>query len=421
VAEPLFLLADSAIVGRLGTVQLAGLGVAGAVLSTAVNVFVFLAYGTTSGVARRVGAGDLRGAISRGTDAAWLAAGLGVAAAAIGWPTAGMLVGLFGAGSAVDDQAVTYLRWSLPGLPAMLIVLALVGVLRGLQKTTVTLWIAAAGAGVNAVLNLLFVHGFDWGIRGSAIGTVIAQLGMALAAITVVVAAAGREGANIRPEWDGVKLAGRSGVPLFIRTVMLRLVLLVTTAVAATLGAADLAGHQVAFNVWTLLALCLDALAIAGQALTGQALGGGDIEGAKRATRRMVRWGVGAGVVLGIVLLLTGSLLGPLFSSDREVRHALRAALIVAAIAQPLAGYVFVLDGVLIGAGDGRYLAIASVVQTAAFVPVAVAIGRWGPDGTEGLVWLWIALAGGWMTARAVLLGARERSDAWLVTGAERR
>jgi MATE family, multidrug efflux pump len=395
--------------------------VAGAVLSTAVNVFVFLAYGTTSSVARRIGAGDLRGAVERGTDAAWLAVALGVAAAVIGWPTARLVVGLFGAPGAVSDQATTYLRWSLPGIPAMLVVLALVGVLRGLRRTGVTLWIAAAGAVANALLNLLFVHGFGWGIRGSAIGTVIAQLGMAIAAVTFVGWASWASHAAVTPHWDGVKLAGRSGVPLFVRTVMLRLVLLVTTAVAATLGAADLAGHQVAFNVWTLLALCLDALAIAGQALTGQALGAGDIQATREATRRMIRWGVGAGVVLGVVLLLTGGLLGPLFSSDPEVQEALRAALVVAAIAQPLAGYVFVLDGVLIGAGDGRYLATASVVQTALFVPVALGIGAWGPGGTDGLVWLWIALAGGWMAARAALLGVRERSDAWLVTGAERR
>src|SRR5689334_16216729 len=140
VAEPLFLLADSAIVGRLGTTQLAGLGVAGAVLSTAVNIFVFLAYGTTSSVARKVGAGDLRGALERGTDAAWLAAVLGLAVAVAAWPAAPSLVALFGADGTVDEQAVTYLRWSLPGLPAMLVVLALTGVLRGIGRTSLTLW-----------------------------------------------------------------------------------------------------------------------------------------------------------------------------------------------------------------------------------------------------------------------------------------
>ena len=375
---------------------------------------------TTSSVARLIGAGDRPGAIAAGRDAAWLAAALGVVTALVVQPLSPGLVGLFGAEREVAEQADIYLRWSLPGLPAMLVMLALTGVLRGIDRTTVTLWIAAVGAVANAALNVLFVHGFHWGIRGSAIGTVLAQIGMGLAASLVVARAARRDDVGLRPRWEGVHVAGRSGVPLLIRTAALRLVLLVTTGVAAGLGAPALAAHQVAFNVWNLLALGLDALAIAGQALTGQTLGAGDVAGTRAATRRMIRWGVGAGVLLGVVLLLCGSLLGPLFSDDEQVRKGLAAALVVAAIAQPLAGYVFVLDGVLIGAGDGRFLAAASVLQTALFVPAALAVGAYGPTGTTGLVWLWTVFAGGWMISRAVLLGLRERSDAWLVTGASR-
>ena len=298
IAEPLFLLADSAIVGRLGTTELAGLGLAGAILGSAVNVFIFLAYGTTSTVARRMGAGDRNGAITVGIDAAWLATLIGTAVAVVGWPVSSLLVRLLGGHGPVLDAAVTYLRWSLPGVPAMLVVLALVGVLRGLQNTRVTLWIAAVGAAANALLNLLLVHGVGWGIAGSAIGTVIAQFGMAAAAVTVVVRAARRSGVPLHPHRAGVGLAGRSGVPLLVRTLAMRAVLLLTTAVAATLGAPALAAHQVASNVWTLLALGLDALAIAGQALTGTALGAGDVAGARAATARMVRWGWLGGVVV---------------------------------------------------------------------------------------------------------------------------
>ncbi len=418
IAEPLFLLADSAIVGRLGTTQLAGLGLAGAVLATAVNVFVFLAYGTTSSVARRIGAGDRDGAITIGLDAAWLAAGIGVVVALLGRPASGLIVDGFGASDAVSAAAVTYLRWSLPGVPAMLVVMALVGVLRGLQNTRVTLWLAVVAAVLNAALNLLLVHGLGWGIKGSAIGTVIVQIGMAGTALAIVGSAARRASVPLRPRWDGVRLVGRTGVPLLVRTIALRAVLLVTTAVAATLGAPALAAHQVASNVWTLLALGLDALAIAAQALTGAALGAGDLLEVRAATRQMVRWGVAAGVLFGVVLLLCGSLFGPLFSADPAVRTALRATLLVAAVTQPLAGYVFVLDGVLIGAGDGRFLAGAALIQTLIFVPVALAIGAWGPPGTGGLVLLWVAYAGGWMALRAILLGLRARGDRWLVTGA---
>jgi putative MATE family efflux protein len=417
IAEPLFLLADSAIVGRLGTAELAGLGLAGALLTTAVNVFIFLAYGTTSSVARRIGAGDRNGAIAVGLDAAWLAAGIGLAVALIGWPSTSLLVRALGADDAVSGQAITYLRWSLPGVPAMLVVLALVGVLRGLQNTRVTLWLAVVGAVVNALLNLLLVHGVGWGIKGSAIGTVITQFGMAAVATGIVLRAGRRAGVPLRPHLDGVRLVGRTGVPLLIRTIALRAVLLLVTAVAATLGAPQLAAHQVATNVWSLLALGLDALAIAAQALTGAALGAGDLAQVHAATRQMVRWGIAAGVLFGVVLLICGSLLGPLFSSDPAVRTALSAVLVVAALTQPLSGYVFVLDGVLIGAGDGRYLAMTAVIQTVAFVPLALAIAVWGPTGTAGLVLLWIAYAGGWMALRAVLLGRRARGDAWLITG----
>jgi putative MATE family efflux protein len=300
------------------------------------------------------------------------------------------------------------------------VVLALVGVLRGLQNTRSTLWIAAIGAVVNALLNLLFVHGLGWGIAGSAAGTSVTQLGMATAACTIVGRVARRHQVSLRPHLAGIRLAGRSGFPLLIRTVALRAVLLVATAVAAGLGAPALAAHQVAVNVWTLLALGLDALAIAGQALTGTALGAGDVDGVRAATARMVRWGWGTGLALGVVLLLCGSLLGPLFSSDPQVHRALTAALVVAAVMQPLAGYVFVLDGVLIGAGDGRFLAGAAVAQAVAFVPFALAIGLWGPDDTAGLALLWVAFAGGWMAMRAILLGRRVRGDEWLVTGATR-
>lgn len=420
VCEPLFLLADSAIVGALGTEPLAGLGVAGAVLATAVNVFIFLAYGTTASVARRAGAGDLSGALSQGVDGLWLAAGLGSVAAAVTGFGAPTLAGLFDAGPAVTAEAVTYLRWSAPGLPGMLVVLAATGVLRGLQDTRTPLAVAAGGAVANAGLNLLLVHGIGLGIAGSGMGTASAQIGMAAATTAVVVRAAQREGMRLQPNLAGIRAGGLAGLPLLVRTLALRASLLVTTYVAARLGPAPLAAHQVTSSVWTLLALTLDALAIAAQALTGRALGAGDVPGVREATRRMVHWGVLGGILLGVVLLTLRELLGPLFSPDEEVREALAAALVVAAVMQPLAGYVFVLDGVLIGAGDGRYLAITAGAQLAFYLPLAAAVAVAGPSGTAGLVWLWTAFAGGWMAARAYFLGRRARGCEWLVTGATR-
>jgi Na+-driven multidrug efflux pump len=189
--------------------------------------------------------------------------------------------------------------------------------------------------------------------------------------------------------------------------------------VAAGLGTAELAAYQVAFTTWTLLALVLDAVAIAAQALVGRALGAADVDTARSTTRRMVQWGLLAGAGLGLVVAAIAPMYARLFTSDPEVRSLLVAALLMVAVMQPLAGWVFVLDGVLIGAGDGRYLARASVLSVLAFLPAAVAVARSGVSGAAGLVALWAAI-GVWVLARLVTLAYRERTGAWLVTGAVR-
>ncbi len=420
VAEPLFLLADSAIVGRLGTTPLAGLGIAAAVLSTAVNLFVFLAYGTTASVARRLGAGERRAAVAEGVDGMWLAAALGSTVAVAGRPAVPALVRLFHASAAVDAQAVTYLRWALPGIPAMLVVLAATGVLRGLQDTRTPLAVAGTGAGVNAGLNLLLVHGVGLGIAGSALGTSLTQLGMAVATGGVVIRGARRLGAPLRPHPAGVRASGRAGVPLLVRTLALRAALLVTTYAATAPGHGR--ARRAPGGIEPLVAAC------AGPGRAGHCRAGVDREGSRRGRPRRgacghpadARLGGLGGAVLGALLLAGGPLLALGFSADPAVRSALVAALVVAAVAQPLSGYVFVLDGVLIGAGDGRFLAVAGVVQVLLYAPLALTVAAHGPHGTAGLVWLWVAYAGGYMLSRAVFLGLRAHSDAWLVTGASR-
>ncbi len=413
VAEPLFLLADSAIVGHLGTPQLAGLGVAGALLATAVSVCVFLAYGTTASVARRVGAGDLRAAIAQGLDGIWLGVGLGVVLAAVLAVAGEPLVDAFGTSAAATPYALTYLHVSLVGLPAMLVVLAATGVLRGLQDTRTPLVVAAVGAAANVVLNLVLVYGVGLGIAGSALGTVLAQCGMAAAFVVVVVRAARREGAALRPDRPGIRAAGRAGVPLVVRTLSLRAALLLMTYVAAATGTVAVAAHQVAFTTWMFLSLMLDAVAIAGQAIVGRYLGAADVAGTRAATRRMVEWGVLSGVLLGVVLLTVRAAFVPLFTEDPAVRSLLADVLVVAAVAQPVCGVVFALDGVLIGAGDGRYLAWAGVGTLLAFAPLALLV--LAADG--GLVALWWAFDA-FLLARLLTLVPRWLGGRWMVTGA---
>ncbi|WP_030847104.1 MATE family efflux transporter [Streptomyces sp. NRRL S-475] len=415
VAEPLFLMTDTAIVGHLGTAQLAGLGIASALLMTAVSVFVFLAYATTAAVARRVGAGDLQAAIRQGMDGIWLALILGAAVVAVALPTAPHLVDLLGASDAATPYAITYLRISVLGIPAMLVVLAATGVLRGLQDTKTPLYVAIVGFIANGALNAGLVYGAGLGIAGSAWGTVIAQCGMAAVYLAVVLRGARKHGASLRPDAAGIRASAQAGVPLLVRTLSLRAILMIATAVAARLGDADIAAHQIILSLWSLLAFALDAIAIAGQAIIGRYLGAGDAQGARDACRRMVEWGVAVGVVLGVLVVITRPAFLPLFTSDPTVKDVALPALVIVALSQPISGIVFVLDGVLMGAGDGPYLAWAMLLTLAVFTPAALLVPVLG----GGLTALWATMTL-MMTVRMLTLWLRARSGRWIVTGATR-
>lgn len=422
VVEPLFLLADSAIVGHLGTDELAGLGIASTALLTAAGLFIFLAYGTTASVSRLIGAGRTAEAASAGMDGLYLAVGLGCLVGAALALLAGPVTGMFDASTAARAHATVYLQLSAAGVPAMLTVMAVTGVLRGLQDTRTPLVVAAVGFGANIVLNYVLVYPVGLGIAGSAIGTVIAQVGMAVALTVVLVRLARRNRARLAPRLRGVLDSGRAGVPLLIRTVSLRLILVLTVWVAAALGDVTLAAHQVAFTIWNFLTFALDALAIAAQALTGRSLGAGDLAGARSDTRLMVRWGLAGGAVLGLVVLASSPWLPVLFTTDPAVRSSLTLALVVVAVGQVVSGYVFVLDGVLIGAGDARWLALAMGVLLLAYLPIIVAlrvaapwlVGR-GPGTSVVVLWLGFTV---FMALRAVTLWWRARSESWLVPGA---
>ncbi|WP_239460059.1 MATE family efflux transporter [Nocardioides daejeonensis] len=415
VSEPLFLLADASIIGHLGTTELAALGVAGAVITTAIGLCIFLAYGTTASVARRLGAGDLRGALTQGIDGIWLAVLIGTVVTAVGVAAATDLVGLFGADRGITEDAASYLRVAFVGTVPLLVVLAATGVLRGLQDTRTPLIAAAAGNLLNIAFNLALVRGIGpvpaLGLVGSAWGTVLAQTLMAVGLTVVVVRGARRHQATLRPDLAGVAAAGRAAVPLLIRTLTLRASLLVTTYAVVQAGDdTSLAAHNLAFAIWSFLAFVLDSLAIAAQALTGRALGAGDLDSTRRLTRRMVWWGVWSGVVTGIGLALLSPVAGHLFSSDTAVVDQLAPVLLVAALVQPIAGVVFVLDGVLIGAGDGTYLAWAGGLVFLLYAPFALL--------ATGLVAVWAAFCVAFMGGRCVTLVWRARGDAWTRLGA---
>ncbi|MCI1018820.1 MATE family efflux transporter [Microbacterium sp. C5A9] len=418
IAEPAFLIVDAALVGHLGTTPLAGLGIAGAVLQTIVGLMVFLAYSTTPAVARLFGAGRPGEAVSVGINGMWLALAIGAVLAAAGAASSPWLVSLFGASDAVAADANAYLVVSMWGLPAMLIVFAATGLLRGMQDTVTPLWIAGLGFGANALLNVLFIYGLGWGIAGSAAGTVVAQWGMVGAYVLVIRRLAATHDASLRARREGRGNTARSGGWLFLRTVSLRAALLVTVAVATGLGTQELAGWQIVFTIFSAAAFALDALAIAAQALIGKELGAGDERQVHRVLRRTVAWGAWFGVIVGALIAALSGVLGIVFTGDPTVAALVQPALLILAVAQPIAGVVFVLDGVLMGANDARYLAIAGGLNLVPFLPALWIIAATGVDGAAGLIWLAVAFFGIYLLARLATLGWRVRSGRWVTAGA---
>ena len=414
VAEPLYLLADTAVVGHLGTSPLAGLAVASGVLLFAYGMCIFLAYGTTASVARLTGAGRPEAAAAQAVQGLWLAASLGVALAVLGAWFGQRLLGLLGAEGPVLDQAGTYLRISLLGAPAMLVMLAGVGYLRGRRDTVRPLWVAVGTAALNLILEVVLIYGFGLGIGASAAATVVAQWIGAGCYLVWIGSEVRCYEVSLGPDWSALRRLALVSTDLMVRNLSLGGTFLVGTSVAARIGAAPVAAHQVAFHLWMTLALTMDGLAIAAQAMVGTALGAGDGDGARRIGRRTIVWSVGVGITLGLALLLARDSVSGLFSNDPAVVGLAGFLLLHVGLMAPLSGVAFALDGILIGAGDQRFMARA-MTASALLATAAMAAGRLAD---LGIGWLWAAI---WVfvAGRSVILGARFRGNHWVVLGAD--
>jgi putative MATE family efflux protein len=409
-AEPLYVLADTAIVGHLGRPQLAALGLAGTVLAGAFTIFNFLTYGTTAVVARASGAGQDVRAARLAAQALWLSLAIGVALLVACEALAAPLLRALGASGRSGEFALEYFRIAAIGLPAALIALAGQGYLRGVASMRRPLEIVVAANVVNVVVELLFVYGFGWGIAGSAAGTALAQLGMGVAfAIELL-----RPHADTRrPRLAEMRPMLRVGRQIFVRTTALYASFLVAASVLARMGDAALGAHQVAFQLFIFLALLLDAIAIAGQVLVGRMLGAGDAAGAHAAAARMIAWSVVAGGVFAVLLLALEPVLPRAFTSDPAVVHAAREVWPLFALMQPLAGAVFALDGILIGAGDTSYL-MWSMLAASFLVFVPIALLALGLD--WGIVGVWAGLDA-LIAARLAFLAPRFAGRRWAVLG----
>jgi putative MATE family efflux protein len=407
--EPLYVLVDTAIVGRLGTVPLGGLAVASAVLGTVLPVCNFLAYGTTARVAFLTGRGDRRAAASVAAQGLWLCALVGVPLAVALAVGTGPVVALVGGKGEIAAAARTYLLISCIGIPAVLVALVGHGYLRGVADTRTPLLVALAANVVNLVLEVVLVYGFDLGVAGSAWGTVVAQVGAAAWFVVLLRRRLLDADAPLGFVGSEVRRLLSAGRHLFVRTGSLLATMAIATAVAARLGPAVLGGHQIALQVHLFISLALDGLAIPGQVMVGTLLGAGDRAEARATSHRLLQLGMVGGVAVAALLIVTAPVLPTLFTHDAAVVDQARIALTVAGLVQLPGAVAFVLDGVLIGASDFRYLQWSMVVGLVVFLPFAVIV----PSAPSlGIAGVWVGLLA-WMVARAVANLARYRRESW--------
>jgi putative MATE family efflux protein len=408
-AEPLYILVDTAIVGHLGRSQLAALGVAATALSV-LAMFNFLQYGTTAQVARATGAGESMTASRLGAQALWLSLGIGIVLAALVAGLAGPIASAIGAEGQTAEYAATYMRIVALGIPSAFLAIGGQGFLRGVSDLRTPLQIVIAGNVLNAVLEVLFVYGFGWGIEGSAWGTAIAQTGMGAAMAWAILRRVGRGDAAPRP-----LLARRLlsvGKYIFVRTASLISAFLLAGAVVARFGDAPLAAYQIAFQLWIFLALVLDAIAVAGQIIVGRELGADQPDRAYAASVRMVWLSLATGAAFTVALLLLGDVIPRAFTSDADVLEQCALLWPIFALMQPLNGAVFALDGILIGASDGPFIAASMIAAFAcsAAVLLVVLAEDWGVRG----VWAALVVLIG---VRLLTMATRFRRRRWLVTG----
>jgi putative MATE family efflux protein len=412
-AEPLFVLVDTAVVGHLGRIPLAALGAAGTVMTLLAIVGSSLEYGTTGRAARYYGAGRRAAAVNEGVQASWLAFGLGLVAVVLGELLAGPIVRLVaGHNAAVASAAEQWLRIAVLGLPGVLLVLAGNGWLRGVQNTATPVRIVLVANVLSAIASPLLVFPAHLGLAGSAVANVVAQwLGAALCIRALLV-----ERVPLAPQWRVVRGQMVVSRDLVVRAVAFQAAFMIAAGVAGRLGSAQLAAHQIGLQLWQFVALLLDSFAIAAQSLIGAALGGGDIRTARHTAWRVSVYGLSAGVVFAALLAAGWEVVPQLFSSDHAVQHQAHVLWPWLLGMQPVAGIVFALDGVLLGAGDNVYMRNITVAAALlGFIPLCLLTLPLG----LGLTGVWAGLTA-FIVFRLVGMSWRTRSGRWLVVGEQR-
>ncbi|WP_416276913.1 MATE family efflux transporter [Nocardia sp. alder85J] len=415
VAEPVYLLWDMAVVGRLGALALAGLAVGGLVLGQVSSQLTFLTYGTTARSARRFGAGDRLGAIAEGVQASWAAIGIGVLILVVLEAVSSPLPRLIAGGPEIAAEASHWLRIALFGVPLILLTMAGNGWLRGVQQTRRPLLYVVSGLVVSGVLCPVLVHGLAGAPRMGLAGSAVANLAGQVVAAGLFLVALVRQRVPLAPQPRIMRAQVVLGRDLLVRSLAFQACFVSAGAVASRFGAASVAAHQLVLQLWNLLAMVLDSLAIAAQTLIGAALGGGDVPGAQGVARRVTVWSTVFAMALAVVFVAGWAVIPQLFTGDAAVLDRVHVIWWFFVVLIPVAGVVFALDGVLLGAGDAAYLRNATMAGAlVGFLPViwlALAC-RWGIAG------IWSGLSA-FMVLRLVAVSVRALSGRWTRVGAE--
>jgi putative MATE family efflux protein len=415
-AEPIYLLFDIAIVGRLGALPLAGLAIGGLILATLSSNMTFLSYGTTARSARFFGAGNRPAAVGEGIQATWLGLGLGLLIVVVVQGAAVPLVSVLAGtseGGEIAHEALPWVRIAIFGVPAILVSAAGNGWMRGVQDTMRPLRYVVTGFAVSAVLCPLLVYGWlgmpRLGLEGSAIANLVGQWLAALMFLRALYV----ERVSLRIQPAVLRAQVVLGRDLLLRTLAFQACFVSAGAVAARFGAAAVAAHQVVLQLWSFLALVLDSLAIAAQSLVGAALGAGQLAHAKSVAWRVTLFSTLASAVLAGVFAVGASVIPSIFTDDRSVLDAIGVPWWFMVAQLPVAGIVFGLDGVLLGAGDAKFMRNATLISAlVGFLPLiwlSLAFG-WG------LLGIWAGLST-FMVLRLVFVGWRALSGRWLIAG----